>query len=133
MTKILLLLLLFPFCFKSQNIENKDAFKKCKKEFSKEICLSDEDRDGFLFYLDRCPKESGEKENQGCPWPDSDHDGVIDPYDTCPVVAGPTENNGCPWPDQDGDGMLDKDDSCPLVPGPETNNGCPRCNRPPVN
>lgn len=115
--------------FQAQALENQEALKKCRKEFSKKVCLSDEDNDGFLFYLDQCPKEFGEKENNGCPWPDSDRDRVIDKYDECPTVAGVPENNGCPWPDSDGDGLFDKDDSCPTVPGPESNNGCPVCDR----
>lgn len=35
----------------AQNIENKEAFKKCSKEFNKKECLADEDRDGIPFTL----------------------------------------------------------------------------------
>jgi hypothetical protein len=77
-----------------------------------------------LFYLDKCPKDAGAVENDGCKWPDSDGDGLIDKDDACPTVAGPSENNGCPWPDTDGDGILDKDDACPTVPGSPKFNGC---------
>lgn len=115
----------FLFC-SSQEITDKEAFKKCKKEFSKKKCLSDEDQDGTLFYLDECPKDTGPEENFGCPFPDTDNDGVIDKDDACPEVAGPPENNGCPWPDTDGDGILDKDDACPTVEGLVENNGCPK-------
>ncbi len=125
MRKILLLFLFIVTSSHAQNIENLDTFKKCRKEFNKKICLSDEDQDGILFYLDKCPTESGPVENQGCPWPDMDKDGLVDKDDACPTVAGPIENTGCPWTDVDGDGVLDKDDNCPTVPGPANTNGCP--------
>ncbi len=118
----------FMYC-SSQEITNKEAFKKCRKEFSKKICLNDEDKDSVLFYLDKCPKAFGFIDNDGCPWPDTDGDLVVDKDDYCPEVAGPPENNGCPWPDTDGDGILDKNDMCPNVPGEVYANGCPviRC------
>ena len=87
--------------------------------------LPDSDGDGLVDPRDRCPKESGPKENRGCPWPDTDKDGVLDKDDKCPKVPGPKANAGCPWPDTDRDGVLDKDDRCPKVPGPKTNRGCP--------
>ncbi|MCS4304339.1 hypothetical protein M2372_003808 [Chryseobacterium sp. BIGb0232] len=111
-------------CFHAQEIKDHTEFKKCKKEFSKKICLSDKDKDGVRFYMDQCPEVSGSEDNNGCPWPDTDGDGVLDKDDACPTVAGPTENNGCPWPDTDGDGILDKDDNCPTTPGAPENNGC---------
>lgn len=117
--------LLFSFSiFQSQEIVDKQVFKKCKKDYSKKICGSDEDKDGILFYLDKCPKENGPVENDGCPWPDTDGDGVIDKNDACPNVKGVPENNGCPWPDTDGDGVFDKDDKCPTYAAP-TKSGCP--------
>jgi hypothetical protein len=94
-----------------------------QKGIFKKICSSDEDKDGILFYLDKCPKESG-LENEGCLWPDTDGDGVIDKNDACPNVKGDPENNGCPWPDTDGDGVFDKDDKCPTYAAP-TKSGCP--------
>lgn len=111
--------------FHAQEIKDHDTLKKCRKEFNKKICLSDEDKDGSLFYQDKCPKEFGEVENFGCPWPDSDHDGIPDKDDICPHLSGVKENNGCPWPDADGDGILDKDDACPTLPGVPELNGCP--------
>ncbi len=125
------LLFLFTLIFcNSQQITDKDAFKKCKKEFNKKTCLSDKDGDGILHYLDQCPNEAGSIENNGCPWLDTDGDGLIDKDDACPTVAGPIENNGCPWPDTDNDGILDKDDACPTVVGLPEYNGCPKkdCN-----
>lgn len=124
--KVSLILFFVLSYFHAQEILDKDAFKKCKKEFSKKICLSDEDKDGILFYLDQCPKEIGAAENKGCPWPDSDGDGIFDKDDICPTISGPIENNGCPWADTDGDGILDKDDACPTVPGVVEANGCPQ-------
>lgn len=125
MRKAIFFLIFAGTYFQAQNIEDKEAFKKCHKEFSKKICLSDEDQDGILFYLDQCPKEAGSLENKGCPWPDKDKDGVLDKDDKCPELSGPVENNGCPWPDYDGDGILDKDDACPTIPGITELNGCP--------
>lgn len=100
-------------CFHAQEIKDQDAFKKCRKENSRKICLSDKDADGILFYLDQCPETSGPVENHGCPWPDKDGDGVRDNIDICPDLIGEVENNGCPWSDFDGDSILDKDDACP--------------------
>ncbi|MFC3758081.1 thrombospondin type 3 repeat-containing protein [Chryseobacterium tructae] len=125
----ILLLLLFLFAatsFHTQTIENQEAFKKCRKEFNKKICLSDEDQDNIPLYLDKCPIEAGAAENNGCPWPDTDKDGTLDKDDQCPEIAGSTENAGCPWPDYDNDGILDKDDACPTIPGLPENSGCPR-------
>lgn len=119
-------LLIFSLTFyHSQQIVYKQEFKKCQKEFKKKICLSDDDKDDLLFYLDQCPKVGGSPKNFGCPLPDTDSDGVIDIDDACPDVAGQTENNGCPWLDTDGDGILDNIDACPTVPGITEKQGCP--------
>lgn len=123
---LFLILFLFSNSSWSQQVNNALALKKCRKDFNKKICLSDDDKDGILFYLDKCPKEKGEVENNGCPWPDTDKDGIIDKDDTCPKLMGPEENNGCPWPDTDDDGILDKDDNCPTIPGLGEYNGCPK-------
>lgn len=53
--------------FQAQSVYDKEAFKKCRKEFSKKICLSDEDHDKTPFYLDVCPKKFGLTQNNGCP------------------------------------------------------------------
>lgn len=110
-------------CFHAQEITDRDAFEKCRKENSRRTCMSDKDKDGVLFYLDECPDVQGLAEFKGCP--DSDSDGIPDKDDSCFEVGGPMENKGCPWPDADGDGTTDKDDSCPSVNGPAENNGCP--------
>lgn len=125
MRKILLLLLFCSVATTAQTIEDQEAFKKCRKKFNKKICLSDEDQDDILFYLDKCPKEGGPIENNGCLWPDTDKDQVPDKDDKCPFIAGPIENNGCPWLDTDGDGVLDKDDACPTIKGVPEYDGCP--------
>lgn len=118
-------ILFFAFLFcSSQEITDDEKFKKCRKEFSKKICLSDEDKDSVLFYLDECPKIFGVAENNGCAWTDKDNDGVFDKDDACPDVSGPEENHGCPWPDTDGDGILDKDDKCPTIAGQKEYEGC---------
>lgn len=124
MRKILPLLICIAPYFYAQNIEDKEVFKKCRKEFNKKICLTDEDKDSVPFYLDKCPIEVGVKENLGCPWPDKDKDGILDKDDQCPEIAGPIENNGCIWPDTDGDGIPDKDDACPSLAGVPELNGC---------
>ncbi len=124
MRKILLLLIFVGIYSHAQSIENKETLRKCRKEFNKKHCLSDEDKDNIPLYLDKCPIEAGPIENNGCPWQDTDKDGIIDKDDNCPTVEGPIENNGCPWEDTDGDGILDKDDACPTVPGPAHANGC---------
>ncbi len=117
--------LVFAFFFaNAQEIKDKEAFKKCKKEFNKKACLADNDGDGILNYLDVCKDVFGVAENGGCPWPDTDGDGVFDKDDACPTVAGPLENNGCPWQDTDGDGIIDIDDKCPTVVGIAKNGGC---------
>jgi hypothetical protein len=85
----------------------------------------DADGDGVPDRNDRCPKEPGPPENNGCPWPDADGDGVPDREDRCPRQPGPAANNGCPWPDTDGDGIPDQEDGCPNQPGPRENSGCP--------
>lgn len=123
-SSIFLFLFLNFLCFQAQEVD-KPALKKCRKEFNKKICLSDEDQDGVLFYLDECPKEPGVAGNNGCKWPNSDGDEVLDKDDACPSVAGQPENNGCPWPDTDGDGISDKDDACPTIYGIKERNGCP--------
>jgi len=126
MKKFFLFLLFLFLNLHSQQIINKEEFEKCRKEFSKKICLSDDDKDSILFYLDKCPKENGLIENSGCPFPDTDGDGIIDKDDACPREKGEIDNNGCPWPDTDGDGILDKNDTCPTLPGVPEENGCPK-------
>lgn len=108
--------LLLSLSFKAQQTDDKLLFHKCKNEFSKKICKSDDDNDKVPYYLDKCSKEFGVLENNGCPFPDNDGDGILDKDDDCPEVYGVIENKGCPWPDTDGDGIFDKDDEYPLVP-----------------
>jgi len=106
-----------------------DKLDKCPKEagpIENNGCpWGDKDGDGVLDNVDKCPEEAGPKENNGCPWGDKDGDGVLDNVDACPETAGPIENNGCPWKDSDNDGVLDKDDNCINVAGTVANKGCP--------
>ncbi|MBW4438105.1 MAG: thrombospondin type 3 repeat-containing protein [Pleurocapsa minor GSE-CHR-MK-17-07R] len=93
----------------------------------------DTDGDGLPDSVDACPRESGPRENGGCPLPtpvpDSDGDGLVDTADNCPNASGPRENGGCPLPtpvpDSDGDGLADTADNCPNASGPRENGGCP--------
>ena len=56
---------------------------------------------------------------------DTDADGVLDVNDKCKDVAGDKENEGCPWPDDDNDGVANKDDACPDEAGTAATQGCP--------
>jgi len=56
---------------------------------------------------------------------DTDGDGVLDVNDKCKEVAGDKENEGCPWPDDDNDGVANKDDTCPDEAGTAATQGCP--------
>ena len=55
----------------------------------------DNDNDGVVDSLDKCPNQAGTAKYNGCPIPDSDHDGVNDELDKCPTEAGIAANNGC--------------------------------------
>ena len=57
-------------------------------------CPLDNDKDGVLNDVDRCPDVFGLASLQGCP--DGDGDGVADIDDRCPTVKGTIENKGCP-------------------------------------
>ena len=110
----------------------------------------DNDGDGLLDEVDRCPNEAETKngfdDDDGCPdqlpdfarlgdagadaayestSADADNDGIVDALDACPTEAedydGFLDGDGCPEPDNDGDGLLDGADRCPDVA--ETNNG----------
>ena len=95
----------------------------------------DEDKDGICDKEDKCPKEPGTKELNGCPppkdenCPDKDHDGICDKDDKCPDLAGPRDNKGCPTNDRDNDGIRDDIDKCPDIPGTLKNEGCPLSDR----
>lgn len=57
-------------------------------------CPMDNDKDGVLNDVDRCPDMAGPASLKGCP--DGDGDGVADIDDRCPKVKGTMENKGCP-------------------------------------
>jgi outer membrane protein OmpA-like peptidoglycan-associated protein len=54
----------------------------------------DDDGDGVPNVKDRCPRQPGLPELDGCP--DRDGDGIPDIDDDCPDQPGPAENRGCP-------------------------------------
>lgn len=81
----------------------------------------DRDKDGVSDRRDRCKREPGLWEFEGCP--DRDRDSIEDAKDKCPDVAGLPQFEGCP--DRDGDGLQDTKDECPDVPGDLAFNGCP--------
>ena len=85
----------------------------------------DTDADGVLDVNDKCKDVAGDKENEGCPWPDDDNDGVANKDDACPNEAGTAADKGCPSVDSDGDGVADKDDACPDEAGTAATQGCP--------
>lgn len=104
----------------------------------------DNDDDGVLDEVDRCPNEpetpNGFDDDDGCPdrtgahpplsganadgayesaTADADGDGVVDALDACPMDAedydGFLDSDGCPDPDNDSDGILDAVDACPTL------------------
>jgi outer membrane protein OmpA-like peptidoglycan-associated protein len=83
--------------------------------------IKDHDKDGVSNKKDKCKKEKGTCETEGCP--DRDLDGTVDSQDQCPDVPGPKELHGCP--DTDGDGIIDMEDSCVTEKGPAEFHGCP--------
>ncbi|MBI5549178.1 MAG: OmpA family protein [Deltaproteobacteria bacterium] len=89
----------------------------------------DDDGDGLLNRVDRCPLEKEDadsfRDEDGCPDPDNDADKVLDVDDKCPNVPGPVEEQGCPVVDSDLDGLPDKVDACPQEPGLKERKGCP--------
>jgi outer membrane protein OmpA-like peptidoglycan-associated protein len=86
---------------------------------------ADQDKDGIIDSLDKCPTVAGIEKYQGCPVPDTDKDGINDDEDKCPSVAGLARYQGCPVPDTDKDGINDEEDKCINEAGPAANQGCP--------
>jgi outer membrane protein OmpA-like peptidoglycan-associated protein len=85
----------------------------------------DNDIDGLVDAVDRCPNVKGVASNGGCPEPDADGDGVADGSDKCVQVKGRVENGGCPDIDTDQDTVIDRLDKCVNVSGVVENAGCP--------
>jgi OOP family OmpA-OmpF porin len=97
----------------------------------------DQDGDGILDDVDRCPRVPEDKDNwkdeDGCPEDDNDQDGLADRIDKCPIDAEDRDafedDDGCPDPDNDKDGLNDTVDKCPNDPedkdGFEDDDGCP--------
>ncbi len=59
----------------------------------------DDDGDGVPNSRDRCPRQPGRPDLDGCP--DRDGDGIPDIDDDCPDQPGPAENRGCPLPESE--------------------------------
>ena len=57
-------------------------------------CALDNDKDGVMNDVDRCPDVYGPASLKGCP--DTDGDGIADIDDRCPNAKGTMENKGCP-------------------------------------
>ncbi|MDC0711170.1 OmpA family protein [Stigmatella sp. ncwal1] len=99
-------------------------------EHTAEECPSmDEDQDGVLNGVDRCPYEAGTLERNGCLRRDLDGDGIEDALDACPSEVGAAAWNGCPMPDDDQDGVPNDVDSCPAEAGPPEARGCAKKDR----
>ncbi|MDA9361111.1 OmpA family protein [Flavobacteriaceae bacterium] len=105
-----------------------DVVMECEAATIEQIIVEktlDTDGDGVLDVNDNCKEVAGDKENEGCPWPDDDNDGVANKDDACPDEAGTAADKGCPSVDADGDGVADKDDACPNEAGTAATQGCP--------
>jgi outer membrane protein OmpA-like peptidoglycan-associated protein len=76
-----------------------DVVMECEAATIEQIIIDktlDTDADGVLDVNDKCKDVAGDKENEGCPWPDDDNDGVANKDDACPNEAGTTATQGCP-------------------------------------
>ena len=100
-----------------------DEKDKCPRQFGKKELDGCPDKDGDMVIdsEDDCPNEFGTKAMNGCP--DRDGDRIIDRYDECPDFAGEIQFKGCP--DRDHDGVKDSDDKCPTETGTVELKGCP--------
>ena len=105
-----------------------DIVMECESDTIEQIIkekTADNDGDGVLDINDKCKDVAGDKDNEGCPWPDDDNDNIYNKDDACPQEAGTIENKGCPNVDSDSDGVADKDDICPNEAGTAETQGCP--------
>jgi outer membrane protein OmpA-like peptidoglycan-associated protein len=96
---------------------------KCRKNYGS-IELNgcpDKDKDGINDKQDSCINVPGKPCSFGCP--DKDNDCVPDYKDSCVNDSGLVKLNGCP--DRDNDGIADKDDKCPNDAGKASLQGCP--------
>ncbi|HNW81942.1 MAG TPA: OmpA family protein [bacterium] len=102
-----------------------DEKDKCPKEPGLpefEGC-PDKDKDGIPDIDDKCIDVPGIKDLNGCPpASDRDLDGIADSEDRCPDDKGFAEFKGCP--DRDGDGIADLEDKCPDIKGTKELSGC---------
>ncbi len=110
---------------------------RCSGKPAAPVEVGDQDHDGILDNVDRCPRAPEDKDGfedaDGCPEDDNDVDGINDPDDKCPLDPedrdGFEDADGCPEPDNDKDGLADKVDGCPDeaedADGFEDDDGCP--------
>ena len=83
----------------------------------------DKDKDGIPDIDDKCIDVPGLEALKGCPpAADRDSDGIPDSEDRCPDDKGFAQFKGCP--DRDGDGVADLEDKCPDIPGTKELFGC---------
>ncbi|MBS1120224.1 MAG: OmpA/MotB domain protein [Deltaproteobacteria bacterium] len=115
----------------------KSPKQKCVDRDATPAGPGDQDGDGILDDVDRCPRVPEDKDNyqdeDGCPDDDNDSDGIADKIDSCPLDPEDRDNfeddDGCPELDNDKDGLSDRIDACPMEPedkdGFEDDDGCP--------
>lgn len=96
---------------------------KCKKNYGSWDLngCPDKDKDGITDNEDDCIYIPGKPCAKGCP--DKDNDCVADKNDSCINDSGNVKMFGCP--DKDNDGVADKDDLCPRDSGSISMKGCP--------
>jgi outer membrane protein OmpA-like peptidoglycan-associated protein len=102
------------------------------------ILKQDNDLDGLMNKVDRCPDAAEDKDSfqdeDGCPDPDNDKDALADTKDKCPIEPEDMDSfedeDGCPDPDNDKDGVLDLLDKCPIIAqGLDGKEGCPNIDK----
>ena len=105
-------------------LTSKDLYAT-KASLKADSCLvKDADGDKIPDDADKCPKDAGLPEFEGCP--DMDGDGVKDLDDKCVDVPGLKDLKGCPAAaDRDADGIPDSNDRCPDDKGFAQFKGCP--------
>lgn len=96
---------------------------KCRKQYGLWDLngCPDKDKDGITDNDDDCINIPGKPCAKGCP--DKDNDCVADKNDSCVSDSGSIKMYGCP--DKDNDGVADKDDKCPRDSGSISMKGCP--------
>ena len=116
---------------------DKSPKDKCTTQVAVKPLPGDQDGDGLLDDVDKCPRDPEDKDNfmdeDGCPDLDNDNDGLADRIDKC--IDDPEDkdkfedDDGCPDNDNEQDGLADAADKCPNDPEDkdsfEDDDGCP--------